>query len=146
MGHVFVIAGGKVTMGSDAVGALFISPKKLAVKGGGKLTHPVVILDGKRKPAPAFFAFRDLWTDDGLEANLDQDGRLRITKVRPGSTLAKYFKMDDVVLSLAKKKIESVGQFRRLLRYGYDISRLDFQIERGGKPLNVEADLARAQQ
>ena len=143
VGHVFVIAGGKVTMGSSAVGALLISPKKLAVAASGNLTRPIVILDGKRKPAPAFFAFRDLWTDDGLEANVDQVGRLRITKVRSDSTLAKYFKTGDVVLSLAKKKVESVGQFRRLLGYGYDVGRLDFQIERGGKPLNIQADLTK---
>ncbi|MCI0639821.1 MAG: hypothetical protein L0Y72_31370 [Gemmataceae bacterium] len=137
-GHLFVIAGGTVTVPRDASATLCISARKIQVAGRPKLSI-ALFLDGKPKPAPELFAFRDLWPDFGLEAVL-HEGRVKITKVKPGNQIAELFKENDVILSRAKKTVESVGQFRRLLGHSRDTGRLDFQVEREGQQMAIQAN------
>jgi len=142
--RVLIVAGGKVTVGDSTSNALIITPRKVELGKFARQTNPLgstsVILDGKPKPAPDLFTFRDLWADYGLEATLTGT-QPQISKVSPQSEFSMLFKEGDMVAAAGKKKIESVGQFRRLLRLALDTGEFDFEVERGGKKMNLRADL-----
>jgi hypothetical protein len=139
-GHVFVIAGGKVLIGGGTVGALFISPAATGLTTNGNLTRPVIMMDGKSKPAPGLFRFVELGKDYGIEARI-REGRLRVATIDRTSGLAEFLKEGDVVVAIAKKKVESVAQFRRLLGYSHATGQLELHVERSGKSMNIHRRL-----
>jgi hypothetical protein len=143
--QVFVIAGGKITLDRPAMthNMILVSPMKIDLPVRPKHEPRPLVFDGKPKPVSELFTFRDLWTDYGLETNLEQ-GRLRITKRKDNAPLAAFFRENDIVVSHKKTKIESAGQFRRLLAYSLDIGRIEFEIERAGDQVRIEAPLPKA--
>jgi len=141
-GHAaLVIAGGEMTVRGDLENSIIVAPRKAEI--ARKWPPPsatLLIRDGKSKPVPELFTFHDLWADYGLEAMLEQ-GRVRITKVSKTSTFNRLVQEGDMIVARQKKRIASVGQFRRLLGLSLDTGQFDFEIERSGKTLHVQADL-----
>jgi hypothetical protein len=135
-----VVSGGKVTMLGCRGKSMIVTPEPMDLAKSPFVREFCAVYDAKRKPAPGFFHFRDLWDDYGLQATLSQD-RVKITKVSAESNFKELVRPEDVLLSHAKVKVESVGQFRRLLRLALDTGRIDFEIERAGKTIHVRGDL-----
>jgi hypothetical protein len=141
--HVFVIAGGKVILDRrvHTQSVVIVSPRKVVLPPPGRFTRPLLVLDGKELPAPGLFVFRDCWADFGLDAVLD-GGQVRIRKVKSDAAMPRLFDANDMILVQGRKnKIQSLGQFRRLLRLALDTGEFDFEIERAGKKMNIRAEL-----
>jgi hypothetical protein len=145
-GRVVIFAGGTVTLSHRAVKALVVTPRKLAAaKPFGEVCGASLILDGKPTPAPDLFTFRDLWVDYGLEVSLAHGRFVRIARIHENSVFGSVLQVGDLIVSRNEKKIESSGQFRRLLGHSLDIGSFDFEIERAGKTISVRADLKKKQ-
>lgn len=142
--HSFIIAGGRVFLekGAAMAKAVLIAPSRISIAGAAvePLVAPVLILDNGQKPAQELFAFCDLWADFGLAA-IFEDGRVKISKVNSAGPMTTLFKQNDIVLERGKTRIESIGQFRRVLTNACDTGHLEFQVARGGKQVSVQADL-----
>lgn len=135
-----VVAGGTVLVERETTNILFVSPRQIELAFRGKILSPALVFDGKSRPAPELFTFPDLWQDHGLAATLER-GHVRITKAKTNAPFSHLIQHDDVILGCEKKKIESVGQFRRLLRHSLDTGQFEFDVERAGKTMTVRAPL-----
>ena len=56
---------------------------------------------------------------------------------------AKFFRKGDVILKRKDDKIESLGQFRRLLAHSLKTGEIDFEVERAGKTLRITQKLTK---
>jgi hypothetical protein len=159
--RVLIISGGKVRTKGRCTNAFICAANK--TEAAIPFPKTARVLDGKPTPAPDLFTFRDLWGDYGLEAALDQ-GRVKITKAKADGPFSHLLKQDDIILALVhsvaphpqplspegrgekkKLKIDSVGQFRRLLGHSLDLGSFDFDIERAGKTIALHEKLKKRQ-
>jgi hypothetical protein len=142
-GGALILAGGKILVDGRTDGVLFVSPRKVERGRRGKIGSPLLVFDGKPKPVFELFTFREL-ADYGLEAALEQ-GRVKITAIKAAGTFDGLFRPGDLVIARDNnKKIESLPQFRLLLRYALDTGKLQVDIERAGQPVILRADLKKA--
>jgi hypothetical protein len=137
---VLVVAGGDVHVaGKSSSSLLIVTCGEATVESQrtSKLPSSLRLLTfhGKPKPAGDLFTFSSL-TDWGLEATAEGQ-QVRIGKMSAESPLKRTLRENDVVVSCQGKKINSIGQFRRLLSLAAETDELICVVERFGKSLVV---------